>query len=254
MLFFLIRILPFALPVLYFFELKGLFYFFDWWQAFLAAVIAGNLLDFAVIKFKNRRQPVAGYFCYTSAYLALGFVFSMILENAWVINIFSVIWALLYLILLEAYFYDVYESSRADLLNLREIIPYVNLIMVFFLSSILYYFNIFLSFPWYWAGLIFLAALLVIFRQFFRFQPLEGGYKTLYGLIGSLALCQCFVSLFFLPLSFYVLGALNAIAFFLFISLSLSYIGKNLNFKSVARPVAMCVLILALILATAAWL
>ncbi len=253
MVFFIIRILPLLIPVLYFLISKGLFYYSDQWYWLLLAVVASNCFYFLLLKSKPAGKKIISLLIYSTIYIVVGFVFLLLLENSIIINLYLLAWSLVYFLLLEAIFHWYFATPKSTLLNLSEIIGYLNLILILFLTAALIYFYIFLTLEIYWLLLIFFGCVGFILWQLFSAYQFKTSISLSYSAIITILLTEALLALLFLPVSFYVISSTVAVFYFWLTAYALAHLRHNLNRKVGWQYFIFGIIILAVILATAAW-
>lgn len=254
MLFLLIRVFPFLLPVTYFILIKLMFVFHEQWLI-LASVFTGLLIfNFLLLKYKNQhKRDFLWLLSFAFIYGVTGWIYVLILESSWVINLFLLFWSLIYWLYLEAVFHEFYETERQYTFNLRNITLYGNILIIFFLTASLVNFNIFLNFSRWWLILIlFFIYNILIFLAYLK-QDL-GRPVLVYSILGSLVLTQFLGALLFLPTSFYLISALVALFYYFFMMLtSLDFRGQ-LTKNNLIKIFVFFFLVLFILLFSAKWI
>ena len=156
MIFILIRIFPFLIPVLYWLLLKTIFILNGqiFWPILISLTI--NFLYFLFIFLKKKKSEAFIFLLHSWVLIFSGFAYVLILSSEIFINLFVTIWALLYFLYLESVFHYFYETKKILLLDLKNIIAHINLIAFFFLTASLINFRIFINFS-FWLVLILVA-------------------------------------------------------------------------------------------------
>lgn len=254
MLFLLLRFLPYIIPILYFIAVNTIFYNSEYWLWFLSSIIIFPLAYFVLLKRDNQSKPVFWLAIFSIIYAVTGFAYVLILENTAVINIFTVLWALIYWFYLEAVFHDFYESKKAYIMNLRNIALYGNILIIFFVTATLVSFNIFLNLSWIYL-LVIAAALYfsVVYLAFLRLG-LDKRQTLLYSGLTCLILAEILAGLLLLPASFYVIAIIVSLCYYLLMQ-TISYaFEKKLNRNLLIKLLAFCGLIMLAVVLTATWL
>lgn len=254
MLFLLLRLLPAIIPILFFASVEGVFYYADQWQWFLAAILALPLFYFALLKYKNRDKAVVGLGVFALIYALTGLAYSLVLENPAVINIYLIVWSLIYALYLEAVFHDFYETAKTFVFNLQNITLYGGILIVFFLTATLVSFNIFLNLSWFALLLLAAAAYFSLTYLAFRRHGLPKNQALLYAGLVDLILTETLGGLMLLPSSFYVIAVIAALCYYLLMQILLYAHGDKLSRKLLIELLAFCGAILLVVAATAAWL
>ncbi len=253
MLFFLNIIFPFIIAVAYFFQLKMSFYFFDQWYILFPIVLALDAIYFLILGIKSKNKRVISLFFYSLILLSVGFIFTLIITNGYLINTFTILWPIVTFIFLDSVCHEIYQTNRADFLSLKNVIPYVNLLIIFLLTAVLLYSNIFLTFP-DWAILIifFICSVVAIF-SLFGINKLEFKRSLAYSAVLSLIIMEVLGSLLLLPTGFYVLAIIETVVYYCFISLFVLSLENKLTKKSIFKYGFLGAVILLLTLATSQW-
>lgn len=253
MLFFLNIIFPFVIAIAYFIQLKVSFYFFDKWPLFFSLLIILDIIFFLVIGIKNKDKKIIPLFLYSLILLTLGFLFSSIITNNYLINIFIVLWPVISFIFLDSVCHQTYKTNRADFLNLKNVIPYINLLIVFLLTSSLLYLNIFLTFPSWGLIPIFFVCINVIIFSLLRSNDLKPSQAIIYSSVLALIFTEVMGALLLLPTGFYVLAIIETVVYYCLISLFMLSLENKLSKKSVLKYVFVGSTILLIALATSQW-
>jgi len=254
MLFLLLRFLPYIVPLIFFGSAEAVFYYGSWWPYLFALVLVASLLYFILLKYKNRDKSIFFLSVYALIYAATGLVYLLILENPIVINSFIIFWALLYWLFLEAVFHDFYETKKTYAFNLQNIIPYGNILVIFFLTAALINFSLFLSLSWWQLLLILAAAYFCLVYLAYLRQIAKRTEILLYSGVVTLILVEILGGLTLWPSSFYVIAILVTLCYYLLMSLSLLSLKNSLTKKALIQYLTFggCIIIAALI--TATWL
>lgn len=254
MLFLIIRILPILLPVAYFFMLRGFFVFTDRWYYWLAAAVILNILYFIFFSYKLKRMRIWFFAIYSIIFVSLGFAYVSLMSSVFLINLFLVVWSIIYLIYLEAVFNYLYRTERFFLLELKSITAYINLFLFFILSFSLLNFYILFSLKWWWLFLAFIPVTFVILYN--RFLSFEFPHKdnAVYSGAITLILTEMVIALLWWPNGIYVLAFMLLIAYYFLSSIGTSYFKEQLTKKIIVQYSLLALVMIALVLATAQWL
>lgn len=179
-----------------------------------------------------------------SAIIASQFWIQIIfLLNAWFV--FS------YLKDIHYYIYSDLPESRT---KLHRLLKSGSFLSTFALAATLYGLPIFLSWNFSLLLLFFIAASFILFGQFLIFVKDFNREQRIFLVINVLVLAEFAGILFFLPLSYNILGLLVALVFYLLVLFNDWRQENRLVFKNVKWPLAVASLITALILLSARWL
>jgi len=254
MLFFLNIILPFVIAIAYFIQLKMSFYFFDQWYIWFPLILALDAIYFLIIGIKNRDKRVISLFLYSLIILVLGFVFTLIITNGYLINIFIIFWPIITFVFLDSVCHQIHQTKRTDFLDLKNVIPYINLLIIFLLTALLFYLNIFLTFPGWSILIIFFISSGIIIFSLLRANEVKFKQSFIYSAILALIFTEILGVLLLLPASFYVLAMVEAVVYYCFTSLFLLSLENKISRKAVFKYGFLSVVILLLALATSQWL
>ena len=254
MLFLFLRFLPYIIPVFYFAAIRGVFAFNDYWPWFLASMLIFPAVYFLLLKLKNRGKKVLLLGAFALLFAVSGFAYALILENQYVINLYLLVWSLIYGLYLEAVFHDFYETSKSYVLNLKNIAVFGGILTVFFLTAALNSFNIFLSLAWFillpaLALAYAIVTLLIVARNQSQRRRI-----WLYSGVIVLIMIETVSLLTLLPCSFYVIAIIATLAYYTLISLALSEFGGAAGKKELWRYLVFAAMALLLIVITANWL
>ena len=176
------------------------------------------------------------------------------MENGFVINLFLLGWALLYWLYLEAVFHDFYETHKVQIVDLRNFSPYLNILIVFFLSASLINFSIFLNWPT--AAVVALLTLTYFFLYYWLYlkQDKQLNVALVYAFVEAAVLAELLVFLLLWPVSFYVLALLVSAAYYLMMSLTLARWQDSYKKSYIIRIIILAAAVTLLALLTAVWL
>ncbi len=258
MFFFLIRILPFAAPAFYLLLLNGLYYFDPGrtWYIFIIAILFVDFVFFFLANLKLKDKKIFPLFLHSVLFVATGVAVIMLLTNYLAVNLFALGWSLIYLIYLEAIFNYLYQTKKIFLIDFNNIIAYVNLIVFFLISAVLFNVYAFLSFySWgVWAIVVVSAWLLLFNRLLVSEAPLDAKARIIYASAEVLILSEFFWAVLTWPVAFLVSAMVMALAYYALSSLSILYLEKKLNRQSLWHYLVFIGLALVAVLATAVWL
>ncbi|MFA6228490.1 MAG: hypothetical protein WC668_04915 [Patescibacteria group bacterium] len=253
----LLRIFPYLAAVAFFLLCQALFYWPGYWSWFFIVILAVPSIYFFLIKSNHKTKSVTFAYLYSLIFVIAGFVFLLILESFYVLNLFLLSWAFLFWLYLEVVFHDFYETAKVSVANLNNLHSYFDILIIFFLTAALVNFSIFLNWP---AVVIVPILSLVYFVLYYwlYLKYLSGRRNALiYALIQAIVLTELLFLLLFWPVSFYVLAILLSATYYLMLSLSLSSparLTKGNKGGSGLRAIFIFSLVVVLTLITAIWL
>ena len=253
MLFLILRFLPFIIPIAYFSSIRAIFYFDEYWTWVSATMVFLPVLYFGLLKYKNKSKEVLFLGAYGLIFAATGFSYVLILENQYAITLYLLIWSLVYGLYLEAVFHDFYETSKAYVLNLKNITLFGGMLTVFFLTAALNSFNIFLSLPWFYLLSVLAASYFIISYLIILGNSLNKRQSLLYSGIIGLIITEIVSVLMLLPSSFYIIAIITTLVYYVMVSLFLTSLGKVMQKNDLWRYLIFAALALLLAVLTANW-
>lgn len=254
MLFVLIRISPVLIPVLYVMLLKGMFYADRLWLWFLITALIINAAFFFFLYLKKRNSQIFLFLLHSLVFTTIGFLYALILGGGVAVNLFIAGWAIIYFIYLESIFHYFYQTKKVLLVDLKNIISYVNLVSFFFLVTFLINLYIFINFSWWLILiLIFVSSLILIISQF-KANDLPSNRGLLYSLVVSIMITEIAIVALLLPVSFYVSAVIISILYYLFTSLSVIHVRGELTKEVIIQYIVFTVIVSLIIIITSQWL
>jgi len=250
----ILRLLPYLAAVVFFALSKGVFYWPDYWLflAPLMPVVPSGY--FILLKARNKVKSISALYLYSLLFVFTGFTFSLILENSYVINLFLLGWSFLFWLYLEAVFHDFYETHRIQIVDLKNFSPYLNILIVFFLTASLVNFSIFLNWP---IPLVIAILTLTYFFLYYWFYLKYADHQStalIYAFLQALILVELLVVLLLWPVSFYVLAVLLSTAYYLMLSLTLARWQSGGQKRFALKIIILAAVVVILTLLTAVWL
>lgn len=254
MLFVLIRTAPFLLSALHFVFIKTMFTVGGIWFLWLSLVLILNATYFALIFLKKRDKKAIIFALHSSIFLSVGFFFLLILGSDFIINIFLLVWSLLYLLYLESILHYFYQTKKVLVVNLINIIAYINLVVVFFASAFLINFYIFISFsPWFILLISLLMSFVIILTQL-EVNKIDWVRSVLYASVLSVLMTEVLIAVLFFSVSFYVSAVVVSLTYYLLSSFSLLSIKDGLTKVVILKYSVFTVSVLVAIALTSRWL
>lgn len=181
-------------------------------------------------------------------------LFSLLVPSRWLVHIlfiFNIIF--LYFYFRTIYFYlikpDLYKEYYLENLS-----AYGNFLAFYLLSSAVYGLQSFLNLPiWVLLGILLILVSLIVYQMLWAYK-INIGQSLLYILIISLIIFELAWSMSFLTLSYYILGLLLSICYYLLISIVKFYLLEQLNNRIIKLYLFYGFFIIFTILLTARWL
>lgn len=226
------RLLPLIIPFVCFIWLE--IYYFRHGLIYVSSVLLLLLLFFAIRQFLIAGSSSERWYNYyiTPAILSVSTIaFTTMLSSGWLVQLFLIgIVVLIYFYLRLLYIYLVnFNLQKKE--SLENFSAYGNFLAFYFLSSFLYGIRAFLNFSVWPLMLIFLAAAVLIIYEIFWINSINLKVGSFYVLLLSLVLTELAWALTFLTLSFYILGLIITIGYYILIGLTKFYLKGQLDKK-----------------------
>lgn len=207
-------------------------YFFSPGLIYVVLIISALLLFFTVRQFVNeskRKERVGNYLILPMIFTFSAVMFSTLMPFAFIIQILIfVIYLFINFYLRTLYFYFL-KPERYKSESLENFSSYGNFLSFYFTASALYGFQSFLGTE-FWQIIIFLLAIIIlIVYQVFWTNKILTKQGILYIIILPLLYVEMAWAISFLSLSFYVLGLILSILYYIGIGLTRFYLIEKIN-------------------------
>ncbi len=213
------------------------------------ALLYGRLLHFHVREFEF------WYFLgipllYLLASFGMIFLFEQPISS-FLLAVVSVVFLVLFA---EYLFQYTHLPSQYQPYSIEYLSLLLNVLTVFFLSSVAYGTNLLIQTPlWLLAPIFFLLSLFVLYGTLFVSKA-EGARLRPYAIAGSILTTEFFVTLAFLPSGLYTNAALITLFFYLFLGLTRAQVHHKLSASVVKRYVGTALVLLIIIVLSTDWL
>lgn len=254
MLFLVLRILPFFLPLLYAAICVSLFYLVGLWPWFFGGFIIFDIIYFLLLFWRLKKIKIFFIGIHSIILAIFGFIPVLLIGRPTAAALFVAAYAVIYFFYLESVFHYFYQTNRSSLLSLESVINYINLAAVFIGISSLLDFYIFVNFTWFYLLLIALLVFFILFGSRLLFTDLSWRDRLAYSFIPALVLVEILAGLMFWPTAFLVVAAAVSLAYYLLDSLLAAHLSGRLTKKILLRYSVIAVVFLVAIFATADWL
>lgn len=249
------RLIPFLCPLFVFISFEIIFkkpIFVYWLFTFLIIIVVTSvwkLIGKGLITITARWN-----FLITPLFLVLGgLLFVFFLENKIFKHLLVVFLVFLLGLFLETMFVYIYRHEKYQVNSLENISSYINLISSLFFYSSFFGLLIFLNIPFWLIALLTLIITFFLSHQTMWVNKIVSVRSWLYILVICLILCELAWVLSFLPISFYVRGAVLSVIYYLVIGISRFHLLGILDVKVIRRHLIISLIVLILILGTARW-
>jgi hypothetical protein len=248
------RLLPLIVPLVCLFLLEV--YFFQHQLIYVSVILILLLLFFSIRQFLIAGNSSEAWYNYyiTPALLSFSLIaFTTMLPSGWSVQLCLLgVVVLLYFYLRLLYIYLVNFNLR-ERESLENFSAYGNFLAFYFLASFLYGIRSFLNFSVWPLMLIFLAATVLIIYEIFWVNKINLKASSFYILLLSLVLTELAWALTFLTLSFYILGLIITINYYILIGLTKFYLKGELDKKIIKLYLTFGFASILIVLLSARW-
>jgi hypothetical protein len=253
MIFILIRALPIFLPVLYFILTESVLYSEIAWTWPLLSVGLLNIVYFALITVRQKNREALFFLVHSLIFLIVGFAYFLVLSNEILINLFVFIWSLVYFIYLESIFHYFYETKKVLVLNLKNIISYINLAVLFCLLVVLLTLYVFIGLSGVTIVLTSWFVVFILSLSRFKASAVDAKKIWIYSFVVSLLTIEMLIVILFLSISFFVSSLIVSVFYYTFSALSALSLKGELTKVTIMQYIAFTVVVLAVITLTSQW-
>lgn len=249
------RLLPLIIP-LFVLILLELFYFVPK-MIYISVLIICLLLFFTTRQFTKESKTQEkwwNFFILPALFNISLTVFSILIPNKFIVQIIF----LIDVVFLYFYFRTIYilliRKESFDKATLGNIFSYSNFLIIFFLSSSIYGLQLFLDITvWKLIAILLIVFILVVYQVVWVYN-IEKNQGIFYIFLTSLVLTEIAWSLVFLPLSFYIIGLVLAIYYYIILGLIKYKLFDKLDKKTVKIYIIFGFTSIFILLLTARWL
>lgn len=222
------------------------------WYIFILLLLLLIAVWLLTIGFANISREQSMIFFTPLFFVASGFGF-FILSDHWLLQLLVALLTFLgsFILLRSVYFYH-RRSAKYQPFSLQTQSQYLNIVTVFFVTSLFYAFETFLSFSLLYSGPILFVMIFALYWQMIYLQKLKKEERVYVGIF-SFILAQYFVVVGLLPFLVYVKGFLFTVGFYVFHELYTASIRGFWRKTEVLRLVGIAIGIAAIVLITTKW-
>ena len=215
----------------------------------LIALLYARLLHFKVRTFQF------WHFLGTPALYLLSSFGMIFLFEQQTLSLTLAILTVLFLVLFAEYIFQfTHLPSQYQPYSIEYLTLLLNVLTIFFLSSVAYGVNLLAQVPlWILAPIFFLLSLFILYGTLWVSKADETRSKP-YALAGSILTTEFFVSLAFLPSGLYTNAALITLFFYTFLGLTRAEVGHKLSKQVALRYLITATILFILIVVSANWL
>lgn len=229
------RLLPIIVSLLIFVNSEIFFYFPK--TIYVIAVLNTLIYFFVIQQFvraSKRKENWINFLILPVLFLIGLIFFSSMVSNKWFVQLLFVInagFAYLYFRTVYCFLIDI-KNYQAD--GLENISSYGNFLSFYFIASAIYGLQVFLNINIWILMIVLLLAILMIVYQVFWVNRIDVNARFFYMLIIGLALVEMAWAASFMTLSFYILGLVLAVCYYMIIGLTRFYLLNTLS-RSIVR-------------------
>ncbi len=249
------RILPLLIPFIIFalFEV----FFFNPKMIYTALVFANLLIFFTITQF-TKASDISGSwwnFLILPALLTTGLAaYSVLFANNFIVQLLFAFNAIFLYFYLKIIYYYLIQTKSYKNLSLENISSFGNLLIFFFVSSVVYGLQSFLNIPvWPLAIIVAVVAALIVYQMIWV-NKIEAKSAFIYVLIGSLILVEFAWAMSFLPFNFNAAGLILTICYYMLAGLTRHHLLDNLQKRIVKLYLSLGFGSILLILLTTRWM
>lgn len=248
------RLTPFAIGLLaslgFFSLLQG------WLPPFLSVVLSlifVALLYARLLHFHVRSFEFWYFLGIPLLYLLASFGMMFLFEQALSSLLLSLVSVLFLMLFAEYLFQYTHLPSQYQPYSIEYLSLLLNVLTIFFLSSVAYGTNLLIQTPlWILAPIFFLLSLFILYGTLYVSKA-DSARSRPYALAGSILTTEFFVTLAFLPSGLYTNAALITLFFYLFLGLTRAQVHHKLSASVVRRYVGVAVVLFVVILLSTDW-
>ena len=249
------RLLPIIIPLFILCNSEVFFYFPK--MIYVIAVLNTLIYFFVIRQFiraSKRKESWVNFLILPVLFLIGSMFFSSMVSNKWLVQLLFVInagFAYLYFRTVYCFLIDV-KKYHAD--RLENISSYGNFLGFYFIASAIYGLQTFLNINTWILMIVLLLAILIIIYQVFWANRIDVNARLFYMLIISLVLVEMAWAASFMTLSFYILGLVLAVCYYMIIGLTRFYLLNTLTRSIIKSYLIFGFSSILLVLLTSNWI
>jgi hypothetical protein len=249
------RLTPFAIGLIASLGFASLF--LDWFSPILSlifTIILVALLYARLLHFKIRTFQFWHFLGTPTVYLLSSFGMIFLLEQQTASLALAVLSVLFLVLFAEYIFQYTHLPSQYQPFSIEYLTLLLNILTIFFLSSVAYGVNLLIQTPlWALAPIFFLLSIFILYGTFWVSKADEVRSKP-FAIAGSLLTTEFFVAFSFLPSGLYTNAAFITLFFYLFLGLTRAEVRHKLSKQVALRYIITSAILLILIIVSANWL
>jgi hypothetical protein len=223
------------------------------WSLIFAVVFVA-LLYARLLHFKIRTFQFWHFLGTPTIYFISSFGMIFLFEQQ-TISIVLAVFSILFLVLFAEYIFQfTHLTSQYQPYSIEYLTLLLNVLTIFFLSSVAYGANLLIQTPlWILAPIFFLFSLFILYGTLWVSKADEARSKP-YAIAGSILTTEFFVAFAFLPSGLYTNAALITLFFYLFLGLTRAEVRHKLSKQVAIRYLITSAILLILIIMSSSWL
>jgi len=187
-------------------------------------------------------------------FIASTTVLLLFLENDLIKQLFIIGSSIIYLLILLNVYSFLHQPEKYQPYTLENLLSYVNLISVFLFYASFYCFGLFLNTPTWLLTILTLIITFLITYQTLWVSKINFSRSRFFVVLISLIISEMYLSIDFLPTSYFVNAVILTTFYYFLINVSREYLLNLLNKKTVIKYSIVSIIVLILTLATAPWI
>ncbi len=249
------RFLPLIIPIVIF-VLTEIFFFYPR-IIYVSGVLIVLLFFFTTRQFvlaSKKQEKWLDYFVLPVLFTINLILFVTMLPSSFLVQVlFLGNLVVLYLYLREIYYYLMEHSAYKEH-SMENFSSYVNFLSVYFLASAIYGFQSFLNTPLWLLMILLLVEICFIVYQVFWANDIDLKAGMFYIVLSCLVILEIAWAISFLTLSYYILGLMLAVCYYILIGLTRFYLQGTLSHSQVKHYLVFGFSSILVVLLTARWL
>jgi len=252
---FINRFLPLLVPFFSFLFFE--FYFFWPKMIFVLVLFFCLFIFFSIRQFileHHQQEKVINFFLFPSLSFVLTLLFTALLTSSILIHIIFIFESVLIYIYFKSIYYRLVAPKKYSKKHLENFLSYSNFILFYFLASIIYGYQVYLSINFLVLLIIFLFVSFLIVYQIFWINELNNSNNIFFILIIILCLSEISWAVSFMSLSYYILGLLVSVCYYIIIGLTRFYLLATINKQIIKSYLIFGFLSIIVVLLTSRWI
>jgi hypothetical protein len=249
------RFLPLLAPILALFFLE--LYFFWPKMVFVFCLFFYLFIFFSLrqfIKKSSQKESLLNFFLFPALSFILIIVFTSLLTSKILVHLIFILEFVLIYIYFKSIYYKLLNNKKYIKGHLENFSSYANFILFYFLSSVIYGYQVYLGINFSILSLFFLVIAILIVYQVFWVNNLSTKENIFFIFMIVFCLLEMSWVVSFMSLSYYILGLLLSVCYYIIIGLSRFFLLGKINKKIIKSYLVFGFLSIIVVLLTARWI